>query len=69
MAKKRRTTPPKWHNIYSGSDEAKFFRVLARNPKFDWRSTGAIAKEAGLTKDKVEEILLKYFYDGKKHRG
>lgn len=57
--------PPHWYNIYpqgtkAGDEEAKFFKVLARNPKYKWRSTSAIAKEAGLSKKRTEEIVSKY---------
>lgn len=57
--------PKKWHEVYpygtkQGNDEAKVFRALSRHAKFDWRSTGAIVKETGLTREKVEEIIDKY---------
>jgi hypothetical protein len=57
--------PPKWTDVYQhgtkqGDEELKFFISLARNPKFQWRSTSAIAKESGLTKERVEEIIQKY---------
>src|SRR4051812_41027425 len=57
--------PKKWHEIYpygtkTGDDEAKVFRALSRHAKFDWRSTGAIVKATGLTREKVEEIIDKY---------
>lgn len=61
--------PPKWTTVYphgtkQGDEELKFFISLARNPKFQWRSTSAIAKESGLTKEKVEEIISKYHKKG-----
>jgi hypothetical protein len=57
--------PPHWYNVYpqgtkKGDEEAKFFKVLARDPKYKWRSTSAIAKEAGLSKQRTEEIVSKY---------
>lgn len=57
--------PPHWYNVYpqgtkKGDDEAKFFKVLARNPQYKWRSTSAIAKESGLSKQRCEEIVSKY---------
>lgn len=63
MAKKKK--PKKWVEVYpngtkEGDEEARFFRVLARNPRYEWRSIAAIAKEANLTKQRVEEILNKY---------
>jgi len=61
--------PPKWTDTYphgtkQGDEEVKFFISLARNPKFQWRSTSAIAKESGLTKERVEEIIQKYHRKG-----
>ena len=58
--------PKKWTDIYpqgtkEGDDEAKFFRCLARHPKYDWRSTAAIAKESGLDQKRAEQIIAKYF--------
>jgi hypothetical protein len=57
--------PKKWHEIYpygskAGDEEAKVFRSLSRHSKFDWRSTGAIAKATGLSRERVEEIINKY---------
>jgi len=57
--------PKKWTEIYpygtkEGDDEAKFFRALARHPKFDYRSTAAIIKATGLSRQRVEEIVDKY---------
>jgi hypothetical protein len=62
---KNKITPKKWTEVYpsgtkEGDEESRFFRVLARNPKYDWRSTAAIAKESNLSKKRVEEIILKY---------
>lgn len=57
--------PKKWTDVYpqgtkEGDEEARFFRSLARHPKYDWRSTAAIAKESGLDQRRVEEIAAKY---------
>jgi len=57
--------PKKWTEVYpygtkEGDEEARFFRSLARHPKYDWRSTAAIAKESGLSLKRVEEIIGKY---------
>lgn len=57
--------PKKWTEVYpygtkEGDEEAKFFRALARNPKFDYRSMGAIIKATGLPRQRVEEIVDKY---------
>lgn len=61
--------PPKWYQVYplgtkEGDEEARLFRVLARNPKYEWRSTGALAKESKLAKERVEQILNKYYKKG-----
>lgn len=61
--------PPRWTNTYphgtkEGDEELKFFIALARNPKYQWRSTSAIAKESGLDKVRVEEIINKYYKKG-----
>ena len=61
--------PKKWTQVYpqgtkAGDEEQKFFIALARHPKYDFRSTSAIAKETGLSKDRVEEIVSKYINKG-----
>lgn len=61
--------PPRWIDVYpqgtkEGDEEQAFFVSLSRNPKWQWRSVAGIAKEAGLTKERVEEILLKYYQKG-----
>lgn len=61
----KKIKPKKWTEMYpvgtlEGDEEARFFRVLARNPKFEWRSTAALSKEANLSKKRVEEIISKY---------
>ena len=57
--------PKKWEDVYpqgtkAGDEEQKFFVSLARHPKWVWRSTSAISKESGLSKERFEEILKKY---------
>lgn len=56
----------KWSDIYphgtkEGDEEFLFFVSLARNSKYVWRSTSGIASETGLTKERVEQIIDKYF--------
>lgn len=58
--------PQKWTDLYpagtsEGDEEARFFKALARHPKYDWRSVAAISKESGLSFKRVEEIISKYF--------
>jgi hypothetical protein len=58
--------PPKWTNVYpagtqEGNEESKFFCAIARNPKYEWLSTSAIAQKSGLSKQRVEQIISKYY--------
>ena len=60
--------PPKWTSVYpqgtnAGNEEQKVFISLARS-KWNWRSVAHIAAEAGLTKERVEQILNKYYKKG-----
>jgi hypothetical protein len=62
-------TPPKWIDIYpqrtkEGDEEQDFFIALSRRQKWRWRSTAALAKESKLTKERVEEIIAKYYKKG-----
>jgi hypothetical protein len=66
---KNHNKPPKWTQVYpqgtqEGDEEQLVFIALARNPKYDWRSTAAIVKESCLTPERVEQILLKYYNIG-----
>lgn len=70
----KRKKLPKWYEIYpagtkEGNEESRFFKVLERNLKYQWRGTAAIAAESGLTKTRVEEIIVKYYYDGRNKLG
>jgi hypothetical protein len=61
----KKITPKKWTDVYphgtkEGDEEARFFRSLARHPKYEWRSTAALAKESGLEQKRVEQIIAKY---------
>lgn len=61
--------PPNWYDIYpqgtkEGEEELKVFTALARNSKWTWRSISAIAKETGFSKERIEEILYKYYKKG-----
>ena len=56
----------KWTELYQhgtkeGEEEQKLFIALSRHPKWQWRSVSALAKESGLSKIRVEEILYKYW--------
>lgn len=55
----------KWTEVYpygtkQGDEEAKFFRVLARNPKYKYRSIAQLVSSTGLSKERIEEIIDKY---------
>lgn len=61
--------PPKWVNVYpqgskEGDEEQGVFICLARNSKWSFRSVAQISKESRLTKERVEEILQKYWKKG-----
>ena len=61
--------PKTWTQVYpqgtkEGNEEQAFFIALARNPKYEWRSTAMIVKESGLAKIRVEQIIQKYVQMG-----
>lgn len=58
-------TPPKWTDVYpqgckEGDEIQKFFISLGRNKDYDWRSVASMAKDTGLSKERIEEIIQKY---------
>lgn len=60
--------PKKWVDVYphgtqEGDEELKFFISIARS-KYTWRTVAGIAKETGLTRLRVEEIISKYLKKG-----
>jgi hypothetical protein len=66
MEKMMMSKPKKWWEVYANDDEKKFFvgkdghSGLARKNDFQWRTTEAIARESGLTKSRVEQLIDKY---------
>lgn len=61
--------PSKWIDVYpqgtkEGDEEQGVFICLARHNKWTFRSVAQIAKESNLTKERVEEILQKYWKKG-----
>ena len=60
----------KWWQVYGNDDEKRFFvgkdgkSGLIRNGEFDWRSTDSLARESGLTKARIEQIIDKYHKAG-----
>jgi len=60
---------PKWYELVDntkseGEIESKIFIALCRNPKWLWRSVGALSKETGVENIIVEEVLYKYYKAG-----
>lgn len=58
--------PPKWTQVYphgtkEGDEEQGVFVCLCRSKKWKFRSLAQIAKEAGISKERAEEILYKYW--------
>jgi hypothetical protein len=69
IMKNKVKTPPKWTSVYpqgskEGDEEQGFFIALARSAKWQWRSTAQLSKEAKLSKERVDEILSKYWKKG-----
>lgn len=63
---KNTKNPPNWYDVYpqgskAGDEEQGIFICLSRNPKWVFRSVAQIAKEANVTKERAEEILVKYW--------
>lgn len=59
----------KWLECYptgtqAGDEEKRFFVAIARHPQYKYRSVGAIAQEANITKTRCEEIINKYYPKG-----
>jgi hypothetical protein len=57
--------PPKWSQIYpqgtaEGDEEQRFFIALSRG-KYDFLSIAQISQTSGLTKERVESIIEKYY--------
>jgi hypothetical protein len=59
----------KWYDVYQGNDERAFFvgkdgkSGLVRS-SYNYRSVAALAKESGLSKGRVEQIVSKYLKMG-----
>lgn len=48
-----------WRDTIVNSDEVKVFEALDQ-PGYTWRTVSAVAREAGLTEERVSEIFEKY---------
>lgn len=67
--KNKKKKPPTWSSVYpqgckQGDEEQDFFIAISRHPKWNWRSVAAIADEIKLSKERVEEIIQKYWKKG-----
>lgn len=56
--------PKKWTEVYpqgslAGDEEQAFWKALVRGPS-DWRNIASLVKDSGLTRQRVEEIIIKY---------
>ena len=48
-----------WRNTVTDADELKVFLALD-GPQYTWRTMEAIARQTGLPRDRVAQILAKY---------
>ena len=48
-----------WHETVQDPDEVKVFQALD-GPEYTWRTIGGIARQAGLSQERVAQILAKY---------
>ncbi|HAO79989.1 MAG TPA: hypothetical protein DCQ92_13665 [Verrucomicrobia subdivision 3 bacterium] len=48
-----------WQETVTNADEIKVFMALD-GPEYTWRTTRAIARQTGLSEDRVAQILGKY---------
>ena len=46
----------KWWEVASSEEEKTLFKILARNPKYSWRSLSSILKETGWSREKLESV-------------
>jgi hypothetical protein len=58
--------PKKWTDVYpqgtkDGDEEQRFFIALARHKQYTWRSVASLVKESKLSKERVEQIIQKYY--------
>jgi len=59
--------PQKWHKVYAGDKECKFFKALTISPNVGetgWRGKANLAKETGLTTKELDAIIGKYIPSG-----
>lgn len=47
----------KWWEIAKTQDEIQLFNLLARHPKFDWRTFTSILKTLGWTQNHLEQVV------------
>lgn len=60
----KNSNPPNWVDVYANDEEQLLFIALARNPKYEWRSVAHLSKEVGVSKERIEKMLNKYYKKG-----
>jgi hypothetical protein len=50
---------PDWKEIVKDAEEIRVFMSL-EGPEYTWRTVGGVARQTGLSEDRVWEILAKY---------
>ncbi len=53
------TIPTRWQDTVTDADEVKVFLALD-GPRYTWRTIGGVARQTGLSEDRVAQILGKY---------
>ncbi len=49
----------KWKDVITDPDEIKVFMALD-GPRYTWRTVSAVARQTGLSEERVLQILAKY---------
>jgi hypothetical protein len=51
--------PMSWQETVKDADEIKVFMALDK-PEYTWRTISGVARQTGLSEDRVAQILVKY---------
>jgi len=51
----------KWWEVAATQDELDLFNLLARNPKYDWRSVDSVLKKLQWTPEKFQQVASPFF--------
>lgn len=51
--------PPSWRDVVTDPAEVPVFEAL-EDPKWEWRTLGALARTSGLSETEVRGVLTKY---------